>query len=160
MSVGPDLSKLSISQLHELTGRDRRWIKRTLARAGVEPAATDGRSVQYPTRDALTAIYGKSTIDAGDELAGLNRAKRELAELDLAERRGELAPISDMEREVVRLLSGIRTQILAVPAATAQELAVTEDAAECHGILETALHNALTALADAKITTSEKPRSS
>ena len=148
MAVGPDLSQLSISQLHELTGRERRWIKKRLADQSVTPASRTGRSLLYTAREALDAIYDRDGLDPATEQARLHQARRELAELDLAEKRREYVPAAQVEAAWTKIATMIRAKILAVAVKVAQVLAATSDPKECHAIVEEALHEALEALAE------------
>lgn len=151
MAVGPDLSQLSISQLHELTGRERRWIKKRLADRAVTPVSRTGRSMLYTARDALDAIYDRDGLDPATEQARLHQARRELAELDLAEKRREFVPAAQVEAAWTKVATMIRAKILAVAVKVAQVLAATSDPKECHAIVEEALHEALEALAETEI---------
>ncbi len=150
-----DLSTVSLAELQQLTGRTYKTIKARLVAAGVEPKRAEGTALYYAAPESLAAVYGEAGehVTAGDELALLNRARRELAELELAERRNELAPIADTERVVVELLSGVRTQLLAVGPAVAQEVASTDSAAEANEIISGAVTHALAGIADATIAT-------
>jgi phage terminase Nu1 subunit (DNA packaging protein) len=151
MPVGPDLSALSISALYELTGRERRWIKKRLADRGVAQLKRDGRTILYPAREALDAIYDREGIDPATEQARLHQARRELAELELAEKRRELLPADQVETTWTRFASTVRAKLLAVPAKTAEELAAATEARECHAVVEAAIHEALEALADTRV---------
>jgi phage terminase Nu1 subunit (DNA packaging protein) len=78
-------------------------------------------------------------------------AEARLAELELAERAAELLRAEDVAAAWVATAAAVRTRILAVPSATAQELAASGDPAECHDILESALRDALSELAAAEV---------
>ena len=50
---GPDLSRLSLSQLAAISGRDRRTVRKRLE--GVDPVAQDGSTLWFSARAALEA---------------------------------------------------------------------------------------------------------
>ena len=82
------------------------------------------------------------------------RLAKELADTQAmknAERKAELVPAADAEHAVVMLLSGVRTQLLAIPASTAEELAAADGPKECHALVEQAIHQALQAIADGRV---------
>ncbi len=138
-----------------------------LAAEGVIEKAGRGR---YPLRDSVARYtgwlkrqledrnLGHPDDDARKESARYNAARADLAELELKQKLGQLAPTEDIELALSALLSGIRAQILAVPAETAQELAEAVEAAECHGIVEDAIHRALEEIAKVRIREVAPPR--
>lgn len=90
-TTGPDLSQLSISQLAELVGKDRRTVTKLLR--GLVPLADGGRSKVYGSRAALERIYlGVERLDVAEEQARLARARAEAQELKNREALGELLP--------------------------------------------------------------------
>lgn len=116
MSVGPDLSQLTVSQLHELTGRERRWLRKRLADRNVQASRIDGRARYFPSRQALEAVYRDGqAFDGPTEQARLTQARRELAELSLQERRGDLLPRGDVVRVWSTEIAGARRALRAIP---------------------------------------------
>jgi len=93
-----DLSRLTLSQLEELTGKSHRFLKGRLAVAGVRPVGKDGRSRFYPSRAALAAVLAGDgeRLDAAQEKARLDRARREQAELDLALKRRQVLDLDEV----------------------------------------------------------------
>ncbi len=149
---GPDLSALSITQLAKLTGCAKETVRKRLDAKGVAPARRDGRTIYYHPPTALPVI-----LKAGDglnpaaEKARLDATKADLAELDLAERRGELISASEAEAAIVVILTAVRTKLLALPAARAQEWAASSEPAECEEIAAEAVREALEALSEAEV---------
>lgn len=116
--------------------------RRGVSAEAVSKAITDGR-----LRDSVTRVRGAPKI-ADPELADREwdtntrprvgaeatpspllqaRVRREQAaadhaELELAQRRGELIPIADARRDVVEKFTIVKTRILAVPSRVAQRL--------------------------------------
>ena len=81
---GPDLSKLSISQLAAVTGFDRRTVRQRLA--GLEPVETSGRELRYESREALAQLYTGDSLELNRERA----PQSERIEMEKAVTRGEL----------------------------------------------------------------------
>jgi len=154
MALGPDLSRLSINQLCELTGRSHRYVKRRLAEAGVEPVGEDGRSRLYPAPEALFAVLGSgadgSRLDPRQERARLDRLRSDWQALKNARERGELVPGSDLDEAMEYLVVMTRQRLLAIPNRTALEHAQAGDSPAAHqDITAGAVREALEDLSDA-----------
>lgn len=118
---------------------------------GVQPAREDGRTLWYAPRQALPVVLRAGEANPFAEKARLDAARADMTELDLAERRGELVPVGDVEFGLAALLSGVRTRILAVPAKVAADVATETKPAVCHEIVERAVHEALEQIANVKV---------
>lgn len=66
-----DLSRLSITQLHELTGRTKATVRKRLK--DLKPIAKDGRTIWYAPREALSLLFGIGGLDLTAERARLSR---------------------------------------------------------------------------------------
>ena len=87
-----DMSKLSINQLSQITGKAYNTVKRLLA--GLDPAGKDGRTLYYLTADALARIYGAK----GEcEKERLDRVRADKVTFDLSVSRGEYLLLDDVE---------------------------------------------------------------
>ena len=128
---------ISINKLAELTGIDRRTIKKRLE--GLLPKKR-GRAYQYDSTQALPAIYsnaaraaqGPRTKDPNTaklnyeaEKARLAKEKADAQELKNAETRRELVPVAEVAQAWGRIVTGIRNQFLALPNRLAQILETT-----------------------------------
>jgi transcriptional regulator with XRE-family HTH domain len=111
---------LSTAELVEASGVTRQYIAR-LERAGVIQKAGHGK---YAASEAakIRAFRAGEPLPGEDSPAGLThertllvRAQREKAELDLAERRGELQSRSENEEKAAMLATDARKRMLAVP---------------------------------------------
>lgn len=142
----PDLSRLSISQLHQLTGRSRETIRRRLE--GLEPAARDGKTIWYEAREALPRIAGGEGLDLSAERARLAREQADAQEMKNAVARGELVPADQIEGAWVALLSGVRTRLLAVCGKAAPTAHAAETIAATEEAIRIVLIEALEELAD------------
>ena len=78
-------------------------------------------------------------------------AAARMAEIELAEREGEMAPTLVTEVAIVSLCSGIQNRVLGIASTVAVDCAAATDPAETQGIVYRACTNALTALAEAKV---------
>jgi len=153
VALKDDLAHVSVNQLQVLTGRSYRFVKKKLADAKIPAARRDGTTIYYEAPAALGAIYAVGDLDAGKEAALLNRAKRELHELELAEKRGKLAPPDDYEAAAAAVAIAVRTRLLKVPALLQHELAEAKKPAEAYEIVEEAIHEALRELSTSTVET-------
>jgi phage terminase Nu1 subunit (DNA packaging protein) len=106
----PDLSRLSINQLSEMTGKAYRSVK--LALAGLEPIDRDGRALIYAAAEALPRIYGAK---AESERERLDRVRADGQELQNLIARGQYAPLSVLENSLSDVASQIRSILSALP---------------------------------------------
>ena len=90
-------------------------------------------------------------LDAAQEQALYSRAKRELVQLELEHKRGELIPADEIETFIVGLLSMVRTRLLSIPTKAAPEAHGSESIAECERIIRIHVTEALEALADTNV---------
>ena len=158
MPTRPDLARLTVSQLHELTGRDRRWIKGRLAEKGIEPAEETARERRYRARDALAALYAVDGLDAAQERARLDRARAELAELKLEEERGELVRGDQVDEWAMRLLGAFTQRIRAIGPKAGPLARATATDSEAEAVVSGLVDEALTEIADAAREAGERVR--
>ena len=102
-----------------------------------------GRAVFYNSADALKAIY-RSGESAKERL---DVARAEIAELDLAERRGELLSAEQVGAYQVKRETAARARFLAIPSNVAGQIAPPGKLQKAEAILTTAIHEALAELA-------------
>ena len=142
-----------VGQVLKITGRR----VQQLAAEGHIPKASRGRyNLVAAVQGYVTYLQEQLEKRATERSDGFEKqrlrhqtAKAALAELDLAQVRGELIGLADIEEGVTTLCSGITSQVLALPAALAEDLAALDDPKACHAILEEAFRSALTSVADA-----------
>lgn len=141
----PDLSRLSISQLREVTGCSYKTIVKRLE--GLAPADEDGKTVWYLAKEALPRIYGYDNPLA--EKIRLDAARADAQEMKNAEARGEQIPGEQIDEYLFRLIGAFVQRIRAIPPKAAPEVRAGASDAEAEAIL-TAFHDeALTELAAA-----------
>lgn len=142
---------------------DRRTVARRLDRAGVQPVERRGNQARFDLHDAALALLEDELADrlavAAEDanaitLAEARRrravAEAKLAELNAAQREGELIPGDAGEKIVVDLATATRQRLLAVPPKTALEHAAGGDSPAVHkDISERAIREALEELSAA-----------
>ena len=92
-----------------------------------------------------------SGVESYDEaLARKTRAEADLKELQLAQARGEVAPIADVERVMSASALAVQTQMLALPSLMAPEILGMQDIGMCVRRLTGYVEQALTNVAKAE----------
>lgn len=76
------------------------------------------------------------------------RAKRKIAELELAQMEGKLHDAIDIERELNKMLAAFRAKILAIPSKLAPQLIAQSEISIIENILENEVYGALSELAE------------
>lgn len=118
------------------------------ARSANAAKATSAREEAAAARreEAAAAVTAAGLPLLAVSEARLMAAKAELAEIDVAERRGELISIDQARADVMDRFATVRTKILGVPSRVAQRL--PRLAGEIVPVLEELLREALAELAD------------
>lgn len=101
--------------MSELTGFDRRIVKRTLA--DMEPEKV-GRSHLYPTAEALPRLYARdagNVYDISQERARLLHHQANLASMDEAVKDGTLIPATVVEDKWISAVLNARSRLLSIP---------------------------------------------
>jgi len=80
-----------------------------------------------------------------DFRARYESARAQLAELQLAEKRGKLVSRAVVERQIAELTGGLRRRLMQIPARITPQLASVDDIRETRAILDGALREALRA---------------
>jgi phage terminase Nu1 subunit (DNA packaging protein) len=152
MPTHSDLSRVSVSDLEQLTGLRRETLRKRLkAEPAVKAAAKDGRTVWYPARAALERVYLGEALDLTRERARLAKEQADKLEMENAQARGELVPGDQVEAWGVRLAGEIRTKCLAVPSRAAPAVFGLKTIAEVEATLRRFQTEALEALADDRL---------
>lgn len=132
---------------------DREWEANTRARveyAAPQAPADAGPDTERkpapstgPSRELAEYYAHRSTREA--EAARRERLQADLAELTLAERRGEMIPVAQARRDVMERYSTVKTRLLGLPRRLAQQL--PHLAAEVVPVVDALLREALEDLA-------------
>ena len=130
------------------TAADAQWARNTRVRAGSKPADSANRgapggflaagSGETPTREDNDAYWAVK--------ARREKAEADMAELKLAEQRGELVRVSAVRSAYATRAAALRESILQIPARLAAVLAAETDHARCHDLLQAELHQVLAQL--------------
>lgn len=125
---------------------DIQWQRNTRARVSTKPPV----AAAVGTAGAADRGSDQASEPGADDYL-VSRARREcaeadLAELKLAEQRGELIRTEAIRSALAGLLSSTRDSILQLPARLAPVLAVESDPARVHDLLQAELHQALAQL--------------
>ena len=140
----------SINYLAELTGLDRRKVTVALRDLPSTPGAHRAR--QYESRDALRILYaapgGDGNLNPSQERARLDRVRADLAELDLARRRGELLPAAEVVAAWSEQVAIAKGRMLAIPARVAPGMIRCRDLRSAERMLKDAIYTVLEELAN------------
>ena len=134
----------SINHLADLTGRDRRTVKKR-----IEALQTDEQG-RYDSTQALPLLYGssKGELDPSQERAKLDQARRELAELEYRKRRGALIEEGTVFRVVESAATACREHLLTIPGRMAEVFAAEGSARNIEATLNQEIRSALERITD------------
>ncbi len=93
-------------------------------------------------------FVGAAAVDFETERALHEKAKRELAEINLARTKGEIHMAGDVEMVWTGMLMNFRSRIMGMPSKLAPQIVGMETIAEISGVLEAATSEALAELSE------------
>lgn len=137
------LHQLSITQLHELTGIDRRTVKKRLDK--LAPIAGPRGAMLYNPQEALPLLYkgSDSPEDASQALLDAQlryeEARADKMRLEADKMAGLQVAIEDVAKAIEKEYTYVRATLYAMPSKLAKGLAFEEDAA----VIQTQLHAAV-----------------
>lgn len=120
----------------------------------VRRAANEGKPHQFDSIAVFKWLVQQETgrpdgsLDATQERALLDNARRREIELRLQEREGVLIPADVVEQEWVRLVHAFRAKMLALPSRVAPLVAREHDVGKIAGLIESLVHAALEELSN------------
>ena len=120
---------------------------RQMRDAGIIREAKPGLYDMKPTVQAYLAYLRNNNGDLNQQRAELTKTKKELAKLELDERKGDLHRTEDVEQALSTMLI-FRTKIMSMPAKLAKTLAGMSDSAEIYDLLKKETDEALDELSD------------
>lgn len=144
------LRYLSMSQLSEVAGIDRRTVKDRLA--NVKPFKKEGKAIIFDATVALPVLFGYSAGNENvleqikEQTLRLEKAKADKIELELEERRGQVVAIEDVAKAVEKEYTYVRSTILSIPSKRAKVLALESDPQVVRSLLEQDINEALSHL--------------
>lgn len=126
---------------------DREWAANTRPRVDHPPADLGGEPPVHAPRTARlpTGAPRPDVPDYNESRARRESALADMAEIEVAERRGELVPVDEARADVVSRFTVVRTRLLGVPSRVAQRL--PQLAGEVVPVLDELLREALEELA-------------
>lgn len=147
------MSLESVSRISEITGSDRRTLKKVFEH--IDPII-DGKAHLYETKDVLPLIYQPTGSVEGDpvnldivkERARLTYHQANIAELDEDVKRGELIPAETVEIVWADMVSSFRAKLLSMPTKSAHEFVSLTDLSEIQDAIKAQVNEALEELAD------------
>lgn len=148
------LRYLSISQLSEVTGKDRRTVSKRLS--GIEPHSLKGNAQLYDSARAVELICAAESVAGMDKQLlkaelGVEVARQAKMEIEVGKLRGELVPLGDVAKAVEKEYSFVRAQFRSIPSKLAKPLSMISDPNEVHLRLHEAVDECLAELtADVK----------
>lgn len=129
-----NLRYLSMTQLSEVTGVDRRTVKNRLAE--LKPIKTVANAIIYDAHMALPLVLRTSDKSASqvekqmaEEQLRFEKARADKMSLEVQKMQGEVVNIEDVARTVSKEYSYVRAAILSIPAKRAKALALEDDPA-------------------------------
>lgn len=132
---------VTVNHLADLTALDRRTVARRLSPL---PGKAEGHTRVYDSAAALRVLYGgtEGKLDPQEQRARLDKARADLAEMDLEVRRGQLVRAEVVAKTWSDLVTVAKSRLLAVPSRVAPEL-VNRDMRACEQVVRDAIHEAL-----------------
>jgi len=125
-------------------------VSKALARSALQPVSVHGRVKVFDAPQALRLLLvGEDALDAAQERAKLDAAKREMLELQIREKKRELVPAADVDHGYIALATAVSGRIQSIPSSLALELSSETNPSKCQEILKKAIHGALSDLANA-----------
>ena len=142
---------LTISGLEQEVGKDRRTIGRILE--GIPPdGKANGRDAWFiKTFLKASDNSGEGALDGAEQKARLDKARADLAELDLAVKEGRLVPASAIEKAWGNIATEVRTRLMSIPASTAPRITSKMTTVEIEAIIREQVDEALKAISGAVI---------
>lgn len=142
--------EISTSEMALIVGKSPQWI-RQLTRENVLTQVGRGKySLGEVVQDYIKHVEGESSdgkVSYRDEKAEHERVKKEIAQLELEEKRNNLHSTTDVQDAWGALLVNFRERLTGLPPKLANKLAYLTDEKEIRRLLEDRINEALYQLA-------------
>lgn len=135
---------VSITELHNLTGIDRRRITKALA--DLQHKDGDKGAKLYPSEDAIPLLYltaEDAKLDPNKERARLTHHQANIAALDEKEKSGELVSRDAVVAEVSESIANCRAKLLTIPTKLSTVIIGLDNVQSVRGALQAGVHEAL-----------------
>jgi phage terminase Nu1 subunit (DNA packaging protein) len=144
----------SINQISELTGKDRRTIKKKILSLPIH--STHGRAEYYDLHLALPLLFSNGNEkdtekEMIDEQLRYERARADKMILEVEQRRGEVVATSEVARIVAAEYTNVRARLLSIPSRCAKDLSIESNPSLVKERLDQEINEAL-----AELTADEK----
>lgn len=143
-----------VSTIAKLFGLTERRVQQ-LARDGIIPKPEKNQyeligCVRSYINYLQQRAFGKGAApqDTHFERARLLKAQADMAEIELAERTGQLVTVERIEADWVQMVTACRAKLLGIPTKTAYQIANLKDPEEVEKFLKRTIHEALLELAN------------
>ena len=143
-----NLRQLSMTQLEDLTGIDRRTVKKRLVK--IEPIKGPRGALMYDTHVVLPILMSRSEDDPDEANRALaeatlkyEEARADKMRMEADRMAGTLVAVEDVGREVAKEYTYLRATLYGIPNKIDRALALEDDAAKCNHILRTQIDEAL-----------------
>jgi len=134
---------VSITELHNLTGQDRRRITKALANLKAKPGEKGAKLYESEAAIPLLYISEGGELDPQKERARLTHHQANIAALEEKELEGELVRRSSVVAEVSDAIANCRAKLLSLPSKMASVVAGMSSVADIRGALQDNIHEAL-----------------
>lgn len=125
----------SISELAELTTLDRATVKKRLAE--IDPTAGARNAKSYSLKVALPALIAGASAEMDEAKLRRAQAEAELKEIALAEERGDLLPVKEVQGYLLDLFKRLQQRLaVQLPRDIAAQLYKAESPAQITDILQ------------------------
>ena len=142
-----------VSTISKLFGISERRVQQ-LAQEGIIPKPEKNQyeligSVRSYINYLQQRAFGKGAVpqDTHLERARLLKAQADMAEIELAERTGQLVTVERIEGDWVAMVTACRAKLLGIPTKTAYQISNLQDVGEIENFLKRTIHEALSELA-------------
>lgn len=140
--------KVSITELHNLSGLDRRRVRAALADLRSEKGSKG--ALLFESREALPLLYicpgPDDNLDLTRERARLAHFQANKTELEAAKLKGELIEVEEVADLVGQDYANVRAKLLSLPTKLAPELVSLDGLEQLRAAIERGVHEALAEL--------------
>jgi phage terminase Nu1 subunit (DNA packaging protein) len=136
---------LTVAQLAAAAGLSQTATRQRLA--NLTPYRGEGRVQTFDATEALPQLFNAGDrLDASQERARLDKARADLAELELVTRRGELVPVAEVAATWSARVVRAKGRLLALPARLSPEMVRVSSQRDAERLIRAAILDALRAL--------------
>lgn len=140
---------MTVAELASIAKLSPEATRRRLA--GLKPGRGPGRAQAFEAAEALPVLFGiGERRDPSTERARLDAARADLAELDLARKRGDLIEAHRVAEVWTAIITTAKGRMMALPARLAADMVATTDIREADNRIRAAIYEVLEELASTR----------